>query len=324
MRLTAGAVLVLLALPGVSAAPQADEARRILELSGVTGGFVVHLGAGDGALTAALRAGDSFQVQGLDRDAARVDRARDHLRSKGLYGPAAVDRLPDNRLPVIDGMVNLVVAESLDGIPMEEVTRVLAPRGVLCLKRDGAWTKTVKPVPAAIDDWTHYLHGPDGNPAGSDTAIGPPTHLQWLGSPRWSRHHDRMASMSALVSNGGRLFYVMDEGSRVSILLPPKWMLIARDAFNGVILWKRPLADWQSHLWPLKSGPTQLARRLVAAGDRLFMTLGFAAPVTAIDPATGRTVHEYAGTKATEELIVSGGRVFVATIDGRVVCLGPR
>ena len=318
MRLAFVAAVLLLGIPGAAASPQDAEARRILDVAGVKGGFVVHLGSGDGALTAVLRAGDAFQVHGLDRDATKVDRARDHVRSRGLYGPVAIDRLKDHRLPYIDGMVNLVVAEELGGVAMEEVLRVLAPRGVACLKKDGAWTRTVKPVPAAIDDWTHYLHGPDGNPTARDTAIGPPTHLQWLGSPRWSRHHDRMASMSALVSNGGRLFYVMDEGSRVSILLPPKWMLIARDAFNGVVLWKRPLTDWQSHLWPLKSGPTQLARRLVASGDRLFMTLGFAAPVTVIDPVTGATIQTIEGTRATEELIVSGDTLFALVNEGEM------
>ena len=40
--------------------------------------------------------------------------------------------------------------------------------------------------------------------------------------------------------------------------------LIARDAFNGTVLWKQPIPSWHNHLWPLKSGPTQLARRLVA------------------------------------------------------------
>src|SRR5262245_41857781 len=80
MRLTACAALLLLTLPATS---HETEARRILDLSGVRGGFVVHLGSGDGELTAALRAGESFQVHGLDRDPKRVDRARDAVRSKG-------------------------------------------------------------------------------------------------------------------------------------------------------------------------------------------------------------------------------------------------
>jgi len=308
---------LLLLLLGVSASPQ-DEARRILEGTGVQGGFVVHLGCGDGELTAALRAGEGFQVHGLDRDARKVEIARERIRAKGVYGPVAVDRLADARLPYIDRMVNLLVAEDLNGVPMDEVLRVLAPRGVAWLKKDGAWTKTVKPVPAGIDDWTHYFHGPDGNPAGRDTEIGPPSHLQWLGSPRWSRHHDRMASMSALISHQGRLFYVMDEGSRVSILLPPKWMLIARDAYNGVVLWKRPIAEWQNHLWPLKSGPTALARRIAAEGNLLFMTLGYASPVTALDPATGEVIRTYENTKATEELIVSNGTLFALVNEGEM------
>ncbi len=76
--------------------------------------------------------------------------------------------------------------------------------------------------------------------------------------------------MSALVSTNGRMFYIMDEGSRISIQLPPKWKLIARDAFNGTILWKRDIATWQSHLWPLKSGPTQLSRRLVSTDEIVY------------------------------------------------------
>ena len=205
-----------------------------------------------------------------------------------------MDRLDGKRLPYIDNLVNLLVAEDLDGISLEEALRVLVPRGVLYTKAGGEWKKTVKPRPGNIDDWTHFLHGPGGNAVAQDKRVGPPRHLQWLGSPRWSRHHDRMASMSALVSANGRVFYVMDEGSRVSIQLPAKWTLVARDAFNGVVLWKKPMGKWHSHLWPLKSGPTQLARRLVAVGDRVYITLGVDSPVSVLDAATGEKVHDLA------------------------------
>ncbi len=79
----------------------------------------------------------------------------------------------------------------------------------------------------------------------------------------------------------------MDEGSRISIQLPSKWKLVARDAFNGVILWKKPIEKWHDQLWPLKSGPTQLAKRLVTAGDRVFVPLALNAPVSCLDAATG-------------------------------------
>ncbi len=292
---------------GQTAAAGAESAQEIIEAAGVQGGFIVHLGSGDGELTKALKINERFQVHGLDRDPANVEAARKSLRQKGVYGPVAVDRLSGNRLPYIDQLVNLVVAENLDGISMDEVMRVLAPRGVAYIKTGGEWKKTVKPWPVNIDEWTHYLHDAGGNAVAHDEVVGPPRHLQWLGNPRWSRHHDRMASMSALVSAKGRIFYVMDEGSRVSIELPPKWTLIARDAFNGVVLWKRPLKDWHSHLYPLKSGPTQLARRLVASGDKVYITLGLEEPTSVLDAATGEVLETYKQTGTTEEFVESNG-----------------
>ena len=182
---------------------------------------------------------------------------------------------------------------------------------------DGEWTQTVKPRPDNIDEWSHYLHDASGNSVAHDDVVGPPRHLQWVGSPRWSRHHDRMASMSALVSTGGRMFYIMDEGSRISIQLPPKWKLIARDAFNGSMLWKRDMANWQSHLWPLKSGPTQLSRRLVSTDDTVFATLSYDAPLTALDAKTGETLRTYEGSDATEEIIYTNGLLFLVVRKGK-------
>ena len=49
-------------------------ARQILDATGIRGGLVVHLGCGDGRLTAALRANDSFMVQGLDSEVTNVQR----------------------------------------------------------------------------------------------------------------------------------------------------------------------------------------------------------------------------------------------------------
>ena len=69
-----------------------------------------------------------------------------------------------------------------------------------------------------------------------------------------------MASMSAMVSAGGRVYYIFDEGPTASVILPAKWSLIGRDAFNGVVLWKRPIDSWHPHLYPLKSGPASLPR----------------------------------------------------------------
>ncbi len=294
-----------------------EDAKQILDQSGVSAGFMVHLGTGNGELTAALRQQDSIQVHGLSRDPAAVSQARKYVHSTGHYGDVAIDLIDDNALPYVDNLVNLFVTEQLGEIPMEEVLRVLVPNGVAMIKGDdGQWTKTVKPRPDNIDEWSHYLHDATGNSVAHDDVVAPPRHLQWVGSPRWSRHHDRMASMSALVSTGGRMFYIMDEGSRVSIQLPPKWKLIARDAFNGSVLWKRDIPEWQPHLWPLKSGPTQLSRRLVSSDDAVFVTLGYNSPLTALDAATGETLQTYEGSDATEEIIHTNGLLFLVVRKG--------
>ena len=313
-------VLALFAL--ATSSPAADpaaraEADRIFAATGVKGGFVVHLGAGDARLTAALRKNASFQVQGLERDAAKVTAARERLLAEKGYGDVAVDVWREGQLPYIDNLVNLLVAEDLGGVPLEEVTRVLTPNGVAYVKQAGQWQKIVKPRPREMDDWTHYFYSAEGNATSHDLLVAPPERLQWVGSPRWSRHHDRMSSLSAEVSSGGRLFYIMDEGSRISALLPPHWQLTARDAFNGTILWKQDIAHWQPHLWPLKSGPTQLTRRLVGDGERIFVTLAIDAPVSELDGATGEKLRDFEQTKGTEEILHAGG-VLYALVNPKV------
>ena len=309
-------ILMLIAQPCL--ADSRDEAKLLLEQSGVRGGFVVQLGVGDGQRLAALKPNDSYQVQGIDRDEAAVQRARQTLHKLNVYGPVAADRFDGVELPYIDNLVNLFVAEDLGSLKMEEVQRVLVPNGVAMIKAaDGQWKKVTKARTDKIDEWSHYLHDASGNAVAHDQQVGPPRHLQWVGSPRYSRHHDRMASMSALVSTNGRMFYIMDEGSRISIQLPPKWKLIARDAFNGTVLWKRDIATWQSHLWPLKSGPTQLSRRLISDQDIVYATLGYDAPLSSLDAATGKTLREYAGTDGTEEIIKRDDLLFLVVRKGK-------
>ena len=290
---------------------QEKAAKKILDATGIQGGFIVHVGCGDGKLTAALRPSDSYLVHGLDKNAKSIGQAREYIQSLGLYGKVSVDRCTSRRLPYIDNLVNLLVSEDLGGISMDEVMRVLCPNGVAYIKKGWRWKKIVKERPKEIDDWTHYLHDASNNAVSHDTVVGPPRRMQWVGSPRWARHHDRMSSVSAVVSAGGRIFYILDEASHFSILVGPKWLLIARDAFNGTILWKRPVSKWHTHLWPLKSGPAQLPRRLVAESERVYVTLTLDGPLTALDAATGKTIQTYEETKATEEAILVDNVLFL-------------
>ncbi|NQT86107.1 PQQ-binding-like beta-propeller repeat protein [bacterium] len=293
----------------------ADQATDILEATGIRGGLVVHLGCGDGTLTAALHANERRLVHGLDTDPAHIAKARRHIRTLGLYGKVSVEQFAGARLPYADNLVNLVVAEDLGEAPMSEVMRVLAPRGVAYVKKGDGWQKTVKARPKEMDEWTHYLHDASNNAVAKDSLVGPPRRVQWVAGPRWARSHDHLSSTSALVSAAGRIFTIIDEGSIASVALPPRWFLVARDAFNGVLLWKRPIGSWEGHLRDFRSGPSELPRRLVAVGERVYVTLGYGKPVTALDAATGKTLATYAGTANAVEFIWHDGTLLVVVGD---------
>ncbi len=324
----AGVLLVLaagaLALPAARAAepndPAAsDQAQQILEATGVRGGLIVHVPCGDGRLTAALCAGPGYLVHGLDADPQNVERARQHIQSLGQYGPVSAARWSGGSLPYTDNLVGLLVAD-LDALgqhaPAEaEMLRVLSPGGAAYVKQAGSWQKIVKPWPDAIDQWTHYLYDASNNAVAQDERVGVPYHLQWVASPRHARSHDHLASVSALVSTAGRIFYIVDEGPIAAVALPPQWFLVARDAFSGVVLWKRPVAPWEGHLRGFRSGPTELARRLVAVGDRVYVTPGYGKPLCALDAATGETVHTYENTAGTLEVICHEGTLLVVAGD---------
>ena len=325
--LTAAGVLGLLA-SSAAAAPAApdpaaqEKARDILASAGLRGGLIVHLGCGDGCLTAALRAGDAWLVHGLDADPANVAAARAHLQSLDLYGPVSVERWTGARLPYADNLVNLLVADDLGGVPMAEVMRVLAPRGVACLRDGAAWKTTVKPWPEGLDEWTHWLHDAAGNAVARDRAVGPPRRIQWVEGPLWARHHELNTSVPALVSAKGRVFYACDEAPATAAGLPDQWALVARDAFNGLLLWKRPIPDWGWKAWSLRETggrfnlPLLIARRLVAVGDRVYVTLGFNAPVTALDAATGEVLKTYDGTASTDEILWRDGLLVLSVNKG--------
>jgi len=302
----------LFVVAALACAARAQTAGGILRATGVKGGLIVHLGCGDGTLTAALRANDRYLVHGLDTDAENVRRARRLIQSKGAYGQVAVDQFDGRSLPYADDLVNLVVAENVGRVPMAEIMRVLAPNGVAYVKDGPRWTTRRKPWPEAIDEWTHYLHDASNNAVARDARVGPPARLRWTCGPLWTRSHEFTSSLCAMVSAKGRLFYVFDEGLTgvTPPSLPERWTLIARDAFNGVLLWKRPVAKWRSDRWKsraLRSAPATVPRRIVAEGDRLFVTLAQGEPVSVLDAATGEVLTTYEGTEGTQELRCLGG-----------------
>jgi hypothetical protein len=98
---------------------------------------------------------------------------------------------------------------------------------------------------------------------------------------------------------GATLVASEDPGEQAKAILDGAGLrggLIAGDAFNGVVLWKREIPDWGWKAWRAQmaqldwrrmpsyrcSSPLSVPRRLVAVGDRVYVTLGYQAPLTAL------------------------------------------
>jgi outer membrane protein assembly factor BamB len=302
-------------VPEAPQTAQEQQAQRILDATGVKGGLVVHIGCGDGKLTAALRAGDNYTVQGLEPDAKNVETARKHIQSLGLYGPVSVIRWTSNYLPYVDNLVTLLVSENPGKIPMDEIMRVLAPLGVAYVKQDSQWAKIVKPWPKEIDEWQQHFRDADNNAVARDTVVGPPRRYQWLGEPEWQRSHLAMPSINSMVSTKGRLFTVEDLGSAEHPALPGKQALVARDAYNGIVLWRVMFTDWHPTYIRNKEMPVQIQRRLAAVGDIVYCTPGYTAPITVFDAATGAVIKKHAETAGTMEFVHDRGILYVVTGD---------
>lgn len=304
-------LLLMMALCG---AARAADLADLVQASGVKGGLVVQLGCDDGKQTVALRLNERYLVQGLDTDAANIQAARDAIRKAGDYGGVSAKVFDGERLPYADNLVNLIIAQGKTDVSEDEMLRALAPGGVAMI----AGKRITKPVPDDIDDWSHHLQGADNNAVAMDQQVATPRRMKWVCGPLWSRSHEFLSSISAMISAEGRVFYIVDEGltSVTDKPIPEKWMLTARDAFNGLMLWQRPMDDWGSGAWKktaLRATPKLAPFRIVAGGGRLFVTLGYSSPVSALDAATGEELIVYKGTDGAQEMRFLDGVLLIRT-----------
>jgi len=301
------AVVCAAALGGFATVHAADTScpvDRILQDGKVSGGLGVQLGCEDLAIPLELARTGRFLIQVLDGDPAQVDRARRKLQAQGRYGIISVDQIGSpSRLPYAENLVNVFFLRS-GGQPgrelAAEIARVLRPGGVAvvaggpmaeaAMKEAGfqdvkaaeagsKWLAGRKPWPPAMGQWSHARHGSDGNTVSGDTLVGPPRRVRWIAGP--SRES------SQLVTAAGRNFYAD---------------VLARDSFNGLRLWERPLRD---------RGPAIP----VAGGDLLFVVSQ--KKLVAVDGPTGRTVREYPEAGTPSDVMVAGS--LLVAVDGRSV-----
>jgi outer membrane protein assembly factor BamB len=285
----------------------AGELAEVIQSKRLQGGVILLVNADHEAYDDAAASGCT--VRGLAPDSAVVDALRKRLTAKGVYGKISVAEFDGKTLPCIDGLVNLVLVGNGD-VPRAEVLRALAPGGTALIKAKAGWQTQTKPWPAEMGEWNQFLCNADNNGVARDSA-GPPERLQWTAGSRYGRVKNFMPSVTSLVTANGRMFTVEDVATTETGQLRKKYVLLARDAFNGCELWRRPLHDWDKEkLGPVKIIPVQLQRLMFAIGDKVYCTDGYDGPVTVFDGATGRTLTTFANTGHTREMAHEDGVLY--------------
>lgn len=304
---------------GAESVPAA--AQEILSKASVPAGLCVHLGSGSPeapGLTAELAAGGSFLVHGLAVDDAALARARQAISEKKLEGRAFAERIELKQLPFLSDMVNLLVVENPGevaklGITEAELLRVVAPNGVLCRRAGGKWTSTVKPMPTDFDEWSHIEHGADGNNVSFDKRIAPPFGVRWLDGIRGYAGFGYLGSFGWIVA-GGRCFVLGPSvEENVGKREDQRAYLVARDAYNGLPLWKINCG----YMLPGDNRFNVNAPPLASDGLRVYAP--YSNQVVALDAASGRIMTRFETTYPAGHLLVTNRTLVVACWENTVM-----
>ncbi len=318
--------MLVAAAPRAQAAPAAEASgiQTLVEAENLSGGLYVLVGCDDAQAAEALAREGRRLVQVLEADVAALDRARKHLHQANAYGLASVDILSeDGWLPYAEDLVNvLIVGKAAGRVKLAEAVRVLAPGGTLlavataidpaAMKAAGledvrparpsgaSWRQARKGWPKGTDRWTHPRHAADGNPVSLDTLAGPPRRIRWLAGPP--------QEICNMVTAGGRAYY----GG-----------VLARDAFNGLRLWERPLNPTPARGgWYFQTVGGSVVPLATDEGV-LVMTDG---RLRLLDAATGRELRVYGqgSPPFTPSDVLLAGRTIVAADEQAVVAMDLR
>jgi len=233
-------------------------AKQILDRSGITAGFCLILGAGDGSLPLELAGISKLNIVCLEPDARAVAVVRERLAQAGVYGErVALHHGELSRTRYADYFANLVVVPDTSGLSMDkaapELYRVLHPWGGAAVvfaadntasaaaafreagvpeseirTADGIVTVIRGPLPGA-GLWTHEYGDAARSSASTDVHVRLPLKMLWFGGPGPAEIVSRHWRSPAPLFASGRLFIAGEN------------CLIAVDAYNGRQLWTRDL-----------------------------------------------------------------------------------
>jgi SAM-dependent methyltransferase len=242
----------------------AQEASGLLKQANLNRGICCVLGSGDGSLPLDLAKHSEMLIHVLDPDAVAVKELRHRADDDGFSIQrllVEVDGL--GHLPHADNTLDLVISNRPDvagSLSVAEVLRALRPEGVAIFgghdaqdtlqawaggvevvkswsDANGDWIQFLKPVPFGLGEWSHWEKSPDNNPVSEDTLIKAPYMTQFMARP-W---YIGMPAVTTVV--GGRTFLAMGHIAHHEREWGALHRLIARNGYNGTILWERKLSE---------------------------------------------------------------------------------
>ena len=263
--------VTLVALLRAGEDDSADVIQQVMNQWGIDRGVCSILGF-EAETALHLVRSDKFLIHLLDTDPDTVAQLREAAEKTGIgIDRVVVEQGSLERLPYADNMIDLLVATQLTEsdlakLSVQEVLRVLRPEGVAVIGRtsdedaseqfavklekwanvDGAKKEKSpletlvvlrKPIPDGIDAWSHWEHGPDNNPVSTDQVIKAPYMTQYMAEPFY------IGMPSITTAAGGRTFLATGHIAHHRREWDMVNLLIARNGYNGTILWQRQLPD---------------------------------------------------------------------------------
>ena len=241
-------------------------AEEIVELSGITEGYCLDLGCGDGRLAWELSRRTNLYVVAVDTDPEMVKTARRKLDAAGLYGTrVAVFQADPAGTNLPDYFADLIVSgrSVSDGggtVDPDETFRLERPGGgVLVTGKPGSMEKRTREALTGAGSWTHLYADPANTINSQDEIVSAPLDILWFRDSDFempSRHGRGVGPLA----DGGRLFVQGTHGVR------------AYDAYNGRVLWEYYIEDLmkdydQEHL----IGAASTHGNWCLEGDRLYV-----------------------------------------------------
>ncbi len=301
-------------------------AERIVKETGVTEGYCLDFGAGDGRLAYELAKRTDLKIHCVEPDVEKVAAARKALDAAGLYGVrVTVDQGSLSELPYASYFANLIVsggafAGTMSGGPSgAELYRALRPCGGVAylslrdtvvprwrqvaltwLRNGGVLAEEISatkdavmvvrgPLPGA-GDWTHQYADAGKSGCASDQRVKWPMGLLWFGGPGPERMMSRHWKAAAPVSTNGRLF------------IAGQHHIIAVDAYNGRELWCAEIPSVAVRAANVKGS------KIAADTDSVYLATG--GVCFRLDAATGDQRMMYRLPLQRERYVLAGPQSF--------------